>query len=288
MRVLGAGDNVVDRYPDLERFFPGGNALNVAVAARRSGASASYLGVLGDDDAGRTVLDALHAEGVGTDRLRIAHGPNAWADVTVQAGERVFLRSSATISPFRLDAADLAYAASFDIVHACAGGFIEDDLRAIRRVADISFDFKSHRDAAYLDPLLESVTVAFFSASDLADDETVSLLEAATRGGPAIALATRGPADALAFCRGRLWRQASVAETIVDTLGAGDAFVGRFLVGHLGGEDIETTLSAAADAAASTCASYGAFGYGRPYAPPLQTPDVPMIDRGVVEERAPG
>ena len=37
MRLAGVGDNVVDRYRDLGLMFPGGQALNVAVHARRIG-----------------------------------------------------------------------------------------------------------------------------------------------------------------------------------------------------------------------------------------------------------
>ncbi len=42
---LRGGDNVVDRYLDLETLFPGGNMVSVAVAARRADAAAAYLGV---------------------------------------------------------------------------------------------------------------------------------------------------------------------------------------------------------------------------------------------------
>lgn len=267
IRILGAGDNVVDRYPALGLYFPGGNALNVAVAAKRAGANTAYLGVVGDDEAGRVVLDALRSEGVSTERVRVAHGPNAWADVVLDGGDRVFVDGSVEVSPFRMTDEDLAYAATFDLVHTCAGGFLEEDLSAIGRVAAVSFDFKSHRDPAYLDPLLGTVRVASFSASDLAEDETIGLLEHATGSGAEVAVATRGRGGALALDHGRLRFQPSVATHVVDTLGAGDSFIARFLVGYLGGEDRGTTLAAAAEEAARTCASYGAFGYGHRYAP---------------------
>ena len=37
MRLLGAGDNVADRYLHKAMQYPGGNALNVAVFAARLG-----------------------------------------------------------------------------------------------------------------------------------------------------------------------------------------------------------------------------------------------------------
>ncbi len=267
MRLLGAGDNVVDRYPDLGLLFPGGNAVNVAVAARRAGADAAYLGVLGDDDAGGVVLAALAAEGIETTRVRVAEGPNAWVDIRQDGGDRFFGEYSLGVSPFRFDPEDVAYAASFDVAHLCAAGFLEDDVPALASVTAISFDFKVRRDPAYLGPLLALTRYAFFSASDLDEGATIALLEQATSAGARIAVATRGPRPTLAFDGTRLFRQPSTAHPPLDTLGAGDSFIGRFLVGHLGGEATTTTLSAAAEAAAATCQIHGGFGHGYPYAP---------------------
>ena len=69
--VIGFGDNVVDCYEDRGLMFPGGNALNVSVFASRFGASACYVGAVGDDTAGNHVRAALVSEGVDISRLRI-------------------------------------------------------------------------------------------------------------------------------------------------------------------------------------------------------------------------
>lgn len=269
MRLLGAGDNVVDRYLDLGRMYPGGNALNVAVAARRAGFEAAYLGVLGDDLAGRIVLDALREEGVDTTRVRVAAGPNAYADVRLVDGNRVFVGGDETISRFSLTREDLAYASRFDWIHTDDCGFLEaqvPELAALGR--PLSFDFSIHRDPRYVDPLLPFVEVACFSASDLDDGETEAFLHEVTRRGPRLALATRGSSDVLLHDGRRTWRQPVVAGgELVDTLGAGDSFIGRFLVGVMADEDAEVALDAAARAAAVTCGSFGAFGHGHRMAP---------------------
>ena len=64
MRIVGVGDNTVDKYLHLKMMFPGGNAVNVPVLARRYGHDASYIGWLGDDTYGHLILDALVAEGL--------------------------------------------------------------------------------------------------------------------------------------------------------------------------------------------------------------------------------
>ena len=267
MRLLGAGDNVVDRYRDLGQMFPGGNALNVAVAARHAGAHAAYLGVLGNDSAGEVVRAGLLAEGVEIERVRVADGPNAWADVTVIHGERVFVGGDPTISRFRLDAADLAYAATFDLVHTGDCSALESQVADLAAAAPLSFDFSVHRERDLLEPILPHLTVACFSASDADEVEVMDLLSDAVARGPRLALATRGTAPALLFDGRRTWRQPVSGGAVVDTLGAGDTFIGRFLVGVIANEDPEASMRAAQEAAARTCGHHGAFGHGSPFDP---------------------
>ena len=275
MRLLGAGDNVVDRYRDLGRMFPGGNALNVAVAAARAGAQAAYLGVVGTDRAGEVVLAGLRAEGVDTSRLRVAEGPNAYADVTLLEGDRVFIGGEIGVSRFRLGEDDLAYASTFDLVHTGDCSMLEEQIADLAAAARLSFDFAIHRDPAYIGPILPHLEIACFSAADLDEEAALGLLAGAVARGPRLALATRGTLPALLHDGRRTWRQAVVDTTVVDTLGAGDSFIGRFLVGVSAGEDPATTMHAAARAAASTCGSYGAFGHGSPLAPEFAAPGAP-------------
>jgi sugar/nucleoside kinase (ribokinase family) len=275
MKLLGAGDNVVDRYHDLGRMFPGGNALNVAVAAARVGAQTAYVGAVGTDRAGEVVLAGLRAEGVDTSHVRVIHGPTAYADVTLVEGDRVFVGADIGVSRFRLDADDLAWAATFDLVHTGDCSMLEEQVVDLAAAAPLAFDFSIHRDPDYLEPILPHLEVACFSASDLDEEAALDLLARAVAHGPRLALATRGTAPALLHDGRRTWRQPVLAGVVVDTLGAGDSFIGRFLVGVLSGEDPAATLHGAAQAAAATCGSYGAFGHGSPLAPEFAAPAAP-------------
>lgn len=278
MRLAGVGDNVVDRYLDLGTWYPGGQALNVAVWAHRAGLSTAYVGVLGDDPAGAVVRDAIRAEGIDDSHVRVTHGPNGYADVALVDGNRRFLGSDPCVSRFCLSRDELDWLAGFDMIHSSASSYLEDQLELMAEAAPLSFDFSTRRDRAYIDPILRHVTVAAFSLSDLGDAETEAWLQRACRLGPRWAVATRGAADAIVYDGHRFWRQPTRATTLVDTLGAGDAFTARFLVGMLRDEPCEVSLGAAADVAAVTCASYGAFGHGAAAIRPTSTPlagDVP-------------
>jgi len=276
MRLLGVGDNVVDRYRDLGQMFPGGNALNVAVAARRGGASAAYLGAIGTDRAGQTVLDALRTEAIDLERTRIIDGPNAWADVNVVDGDRVFAGADIGISRFVLDEGDLTYASTFDLIHTGDNSMVESQVADLARHAPVAFDFSLHREPSYLDPLLPHVTLACFSASQDDEPAVLELLAQTIARGPRWALATRGMAPAILSDGRQIWRQPVIPARIVDTLGAGDSFIGRFLAGLFDGEAPAAALEEAARAAAVTCGSYGAFGYG-----------VPIVSAAALDQAAP-
>ena len=90
MDVIAIGDNMSDCYLTIGQVFPGGSAVNVAVAVARSGGSSGYVGVVGDDARGRLLIDSLAAERVDTRRLSVAPGRTACCQVMHSDGERLF------------------------------------------------------------------------------------------------------------------------------------------------------------------------------------------------------
>jgi ribokinase len=67
-------------------FTPGGKGANQAVAAARLGADVRMVGCVGDDDFGRQLLAALLAEGVDTQDVRnVPHVPTGLAMISVDA-----------------------------------------------------------------------------------------------------------------------------------------------------------------------------------------------------------
>jgi fructoselysine 6-kinase len=272
-RICGVGDCLVDCYPQQEVMYPGGNALNVAVGAARVGATSAFVGAVGDDDAGRAVTAALRAEGVATDRLRVvAGGPTSHAVVELHDGERTFVGHDLGVSELTLDDDDLAYLSGFDLIHTGDCSVLEDELPRLAGLAPVSFDF-SNRPDEYCAPLLPHVHVAVFSAGHLDPDATERLLRAAADAGPRFVLATRGAAGATLLAGGRLHHAspAPVPGPVVDTLGAGDAFIARVLVGLVAEEEVAAILAAAAEQAAASVSELGAFGHGAPLVPVAST-----------------
>ena len=262
MRIAAIGDCLVDIYPDMGMMYPGGNALNVAVAARRAGAEAGFVGAVGDDDPGKVVLAALRGEQVGYERLRVVpNGPTSHATVAIVAGERTFTGGDIGVSAVDLTDEDERYLAGFDLIHTGDNSLIEHYVPRLAALAPISFDFGS-RSNDYCTRLMSCVTVGVFSIDPGKPVDEV--LRYAVRGGCRVALGTGGRAGSWVLIDDTIHHAPAATTTdIVDTLGAGDAFIGAFLVGYLRQDVPATMLRQAAFAAAEAVSVHGAFGYGR-------------------------
>lgn len=258
--VCAVGDNVVDRYLDREEMYPGGNAVNVAVHVRRLGVRAAYIGVIGTDSAGHLVASSLRDEGVLTDRVRTVEGPNAWAAVQVVDGDRVFVTADKGVSRFELTKADFEYLSEFELVHVGYAGGLEGQVADISKHTKVSFDF-ADKPREFAEPLLKYCAFATFSAGEGGIAKANEIIDWARSHGAHTVIVTAGSAGAVvADAEGRSHVAADPID-VVDTLGAGDAYIAAFLVATLKGIPREEAMKSAGRYAAEVCRQYGAYGY---------------------------
>ncbi len=104
--------------------------------------------------------------------------------------------------------------------------------------------------------------VAEFSAAALDDRDCAELARWAAARGPAYVLVTRGSKGAMLFDGAVSVSVSAAPSMVIDSLGAGDSFIGRALHGLIHGEPTQVLLAASARAAARTCSTWGAYGHG--------------------------
>jgi fructoselysine 6-kinase len=262
--VAAIGDNITDCFVDRGQMYPGGNAVNVAVQAARSGARSAYIGAIGDDARGRQLKEALVAEGVNVERLHILTGGTAYVDVRHVDGDRIFETVDRGVSLLQPSPDDLAFAGGARIAHSTYCSGLEGTLELLARSTHVSFDFDTHLADDYALNLMPHVWAAEFSASNLSDKECESLLGWAGSHGAVHAVATRAHRGAMHFDGEQFSSAHGLSIDPVDTLGAGDAFIGRALVGLVKAESAAVLLPAAIAAASRACESEGGFGHGAP------------------------
>lgn len=239
--IVIAADGVVSEHP-------GGSVANVAVALARLGVPVQLATWLGDDIAGQEVMAWIAEAGValmpGSDAAR--RTPTATAHLD---------RSGSATYEFELEwdvPSGLAAAAPVTAVHTGSLATVIEPGAAgvlafvseVRHTATISFD-PNIRPAVVADPQATGRRVAEFvaladvvkvSADDLAwlhpRDDPHDVARRWLAVGPAMVMVTMGAAGVFAVCRsGEAVYAPPDAVPVVDTVGAGDAFMGALLWG---------------------------------------------------------
>ncbi|WP_217227857.1 carbohydrate kinase family protein [Streptomyces anulatus] len=240
--LLVVGECVADivRLPDrAARVHPGGSPANVAYGLARLGHRAVLLTQLGPDRNGRLIREHLASGGVDV-RTDGSTAPTPSAAVTLDgAGQASYAFDvSWTLAPVAVEPAPVhVHTGSIGAVVEPGSTTVLDIVRAARATATVSYDpnvrpalMGDH--AAAVRRIEECVGLSdLVKASDedlewLYPGEEPERVAARWLGrGPAVVLVTRGGAGALAVLPGGRITVPAPAVDVVDTVGAGDAFM---------------------------------------------------------------
>ncbi len=249
----------------------GGSAANTIYALAKLGLRCGFVGVMGDDEAGRLVLDSFHRVGVDTSGIAVRPGGATGQTICITAGQRqkAIYTLPGVNDLLAGDCVDMSYLSDARYVH--VSSFLADSafrcqLDAVRSLPErvrVSFAL----DGVYaghglggLRDLLRRCAALFANGDELqqlAGGDLHSAMEACLDSGCKVVAATfgggrregrtssRSSGEATACVvatRGR--RGQRIVEhavpavrthrgAVVDTVGAGDAFAGGFLFGLL-------------------------------------------------------
>ena len=274
-RIASIGDNCMDIYVNAtRRVYVGGNGVNLAVAVRRSGVGCSYVGMAGDDGNGRRVARFLAEEGVDVSHLRIVPGETGWAKIMLDGDEWVPMGDELGVQrQFELGEDDYGFVGGHDFAHYTAftnwlssyeGGFrdyekmvgMQLERLAAARVR-LSIDYSDREAPGILELSRDKVEVAFFSRSGMEDGEISREASRLLDYGFRLVVLTRGARGSCAYDGDSCIFQEIAPTTLVDPLGAGDAFMGAFLSRYVYGEPVKNCLGYAAEYSAQVCGRYG-------------------------------
>lgn len=293
-RVVVLGSANIDTYVYLDRFPRpgetvfgtagrrglGGKGANQAVAARLMGAETSFLGQVGADEGGVLVRDALAGYGIDTCGIRVS--PSAVtgsAQITVDAaGENTIVVVSGANAELGPDVVVSAEAAALLDVP-CAIGLAQGELRpATVEAFARACAGRGHQFILNLAPVIEIAPDVLRLANPLIVNQAEALALLGTRGEPlsfstgdALDAARRlagtvaesvvitlGAEGAVAATGARHWHQPAPAPAlVVDTTGAGDAFVGALAATLAAGAGLEAAVSRGAAAGSAAVAGLG-------------------------------
>jgi len=258
----------------------GGAEGNVAIGAARLGTPVMWIGRVGDDGLGRRITRELRAEGIDVRATVDTLAPTGMLikeNPTPGRSRVTYYRAGSAgskLSPTDLDGITLSAA---DIVHltGITPALSDSAAAAVRRAiemaraagATVSYDV-NHRSKLWSSVEASRVHRDLVSQADVVfagDDEARLVLGsdsvdpgALAAGlaslGPREAVVKLGPGGALALVDGEVFARSALAlETVVDTVGAGDAFVAGYLAERLAGASPAVSLATAVATGAAAC-----------------------------------
>ena len=200
-KLAAVGDNCIDFYDQTGDAYPGGNPVNVAVYTVRLGGTASYTGVVGEDDYGALMRRAIAGKGVDVSHLRTEPGNTALSHVSIVDGDRVFGDyEEGVMASFRLTDEDIDFLCAHDLVVSGLWGMVAPDLPRLKAGgAKVAFDFADKPEDPVVAQALPFVDYAFFSNDADGDAALEDFLRGITAKGPRVAVVTRGEKGSLAY-----------------------------------------------------------------------------------------
>lgn len=258
---------------DSARYLPGGKGANQAVVAGQLGGDVTLIGRTGDDDFGRRMRTGLLKADVRIDHVSaLSDASSGVAFIAVDVrGENIIVvapGANSRLTPADLDAYEGAIASA-----AIAVAQLETPLPTVRRYAELC---RSHGVPLLLnaapfqplpDDLIRAVTYLVVNSAEAAALTGVPVTgragarraaaAAAARGVPNVVV-TLGGDGCVALAGGQPIEVDAFPVEVVDSTGAGDAFVGALGVALARGDELAAAVRYAAAAGALACLHLGA------------------------------
>ncbi|GAB2959172.1 carbohydrate kinase family protein [Saccharothrix stipae] len=240
------------------RMAVGGTSAGKALNLASLGADVTLRTVVGDDEAGRSVLGVLERAGVEVIAEVVDTATEQHLNLMDPHGGRVSIYLELPrLRQARHDERALAALAAADAAVIDLADHARPLLSAAREAGvevwcdlhDYDGGAEFHRD------FLDAADHVFLNNDGFPDDDALLVF---LKSLDKRAVATLGADGAVAVADGAVHRVPAVPiEEIVDTNGAGDAFFSGFLVAHLAGADVPSALAAGAGQAARCLGSAG-------------------------------
>jgi len=243
-QLPGRGETVAGGEPD---WFPGGKGANQAVAAARMGGRVSMHAAVGHDEPGRMALANLESAGVDLRSVAKVDVSTSIALVMVEeSGENQIVIAKGANDLVIVDAGavgeadavvmqnEIPVAAMLEAAAACNGTLIVN----AAPVRDMPEELRNRIDVL------------------IVNEHEFDSYGKPTRG---VVVVTAGSDEVIAYQDGEVAARATPPKVeAIDTVGAGDTFVGAFAVGITSGLSLQESLERAVYAASLSTLAHGA------------------------------
>jgi len=270
---------LTDKYDP--KYIAGGatqNTIRVAqwMMSKSNPKHTAFMGCVGNDDSGKTLEKCATSDGVYVHYMKDSETPTGKCAALIKEGERSLvtnLDAANNFAPAHLETEEAKQLIDLAKIYYCAGFFLTVSIPSLKKVAEHAaandkifclnlsapfiVDFFGDQMAIampYADYLFgnESEAVAYGKKHNLGEDlKEIALAVAAlpkkNEKRSRTVVFTQGSSSTIVACNGKITEHEVVPlakDLLVDTNGAGDAFVGGFLSQLVNGKDVEACVKA--------------------------------------------
>jgi fructoselysine 6-kinase len=266
--IIGIGDNCMDLYTyPVKRKSIGGNVLNVTVNIAKNGIKTEYIGSVGNDNNGEHIIRTLKNIGVGTTHIRVNQGATGFTEIKVVDGDYIIEKEEYGASKYSQlkDETKNFVTTNASLIHTSLSGnalHLSKSLKSLKipLSCDIGKEFNGELDGKWRD------FFCGFKYIFVSGGESISITNAKKLGRLIYSckvehvIVTLGANGVIEVSNNNIRYQKSLLQqgTLVDPLGAGDAFIAGYLAAVDSNKQRDPLL-AGSTWAKKACMHYGSW-----------------------------
>lgn len=262
-KVVATSCACVDVYVQSGELHPGGEALNFCGnISKDMEIDCYFMGAIGDDEYGKSILDAIADYRIKTDYLYVREGTTANHKICLDKNnDRYFPENAWTgglLDEYRLSKNDMDFIKSADAVHVTHDSPVLFQALQCRREADfvLAVDFNEDRFWDEWQEYVDDIDVFFISGSD----DILPLLREWSERFHTVLVATLAARGSVAYHNGTEYRcEAEKVDFVMDTTGAGDSYQAGFVAEYIKSGDILAAMKNGSKMAAENISHMGGF-----------------------------
>lgn len=262
------GDVGIDIYPKIEKRFPGGMALNSAFHAQKAGLEASVVSAIGDDKDGAFIRNFLRKNHISDGALEVIPGKTDTVEITLDKNARPQYGTwnLGVLKNYRLTQRQKLFlqkqAVGIAVYLPELRGMFDDfaglKIPKVIKIGDFTDLSEFQGDQSVLNEYIDLFDIFVLSIDEKVDERVenfTTFLQKNTKMGIML-LGRRG-----SICidrTGKIYLQSADVTQVIDTTGAGDAYLATFIGEYIHNKNIKIAMKKATNTATKVIRRLGA------------------------------
>ena len=268
IKLASIGDCCADIYPSLQKTFPGGTAYNVAAQATLAGAEASIISAIGNDHKAEIFHDAFRKLAINASRVAVINGNTSSVEIILDPeGKPTYDHwDLGVLKEYTLREADYKFIQQHDVARVVLfkplahvfEQFCHLKAPQTLKAADFAGSSTYSEGIEIIKHSIQHLDIIIKSIGTDEVDALEFLKKLAATYPQKLILILQGEQGSIVLWNGNTYHQSAIKGNVVDTNGAGDAYIAHFLTHYAETRNIAESMSLGAIAATKTINHLGA------------------------------